>query len=149
MNITEKKQFSRRLIETVWNEGKVEKLDTFLTPNFTYFDPSGPVDLKGIDAYKKYVLDVRKAFPDFFCKVEDQIAEDDKLVTFLKITATHEGEFFGLPASHKKATIPMIVIERFAGEKIAESYGLWDALTFMRIAGAFEAREPAFASYRR
>jgi len=149
MNITEKKQFSRRFVETVWNEGKVEKLDTFLTPSCTYFDPSGPFDLKGIDAYKKYVMDVRKAFPDFFCKIEDQISEGDKLVTFLKITATHEGEFIGLPASHKKATIPMIVIERFAGEKIAEAYALWDVLTFLRTAGAFEAREPAFAGSHR
>jgi hypothetical protein len=43
----------------------------------------------------------------------------------------------------------MIIIERFAGEKIAEAYGLWDTLTFLRTAGAFEAREPAFAGSHR
>ncbi|HEX6315652.1 MAG TPA: ester cyclase, partial [Gemmatimonadaceae bacterium] len=97
------------------------------------------------DAFKKYVTSVRKAFPDFFCKIEEQIAEGDKVVTFMKITATHQGEFLGVAASHKKATAPSISITRFEGDKIAETFVLWDTLTFLRTAGAFEVREAAIA----
>lgn len=146
MNITEKKAFSRRLIETVWNEGKVDTLDTFLTPNHRYTDASSSLHEIGIDALKKHVLSFRKAFPDAKFKIEDQIAEGEKLVTLLTVTATHEGEFMGLPASHKNASLPAISIERFEGDKVAEVFVLWDALTFMRIAGGLELHEPSLAA---
>jgi steroid delta-isomerase-like uncharacterized protein len=145
MNTMEKKAFSRRFIEMVWNEGKFDKLDTYLTPNCKYIDAAGPIEFKGADTFKKYVMSVRKAFPDFLCKIEDEIAEGDKVVTIMKITATHEGEFLGVPPSHKKATLPSIAISRFEGDRIAETFVLWDTLTFLRTAGAFEAREVAVA----
>ena len=143
MNITEKKAFSRRLIETVWNKGMVDEIPKFVTQNFVYIDPSASAEYKGPEALKKYVLTVRKAFPDLNCKIEDQICEGEKLVTLIKISATHENEFLGVPASHKTATLPMVVIEKFDGDKIAEVFALWDALTFLRTAGVFGA--PAFA----
>lgn len=146
MNITEKKALIRRLIDATWNEGKLNTLDTFLTPNHKFIDPSVPSQQIGIEPFKKYVTSVRKAFPDFKCKIEDQIAEGDKVVTFMTITATHEGEFLGLPASHKNASLPAIVIMRFEGDKIAEGFSLWDTLTFLRTAGAFEAHEPMLTS---
>ncbi|MGE5102538.1 MAG: ester cyclase [Deltaproteobacteria bacterium] len=146
MNITDKKAFCRQLIQTVWNEGKIDSLDNFVTPNSRYTDPSGSFKESNVDALKKYVLSFHKAFPDLNCKVEYQIAEGEQVATFMTVTATHEGEFLGLPASHKKASVPAIVIQRFEGDKIAEGFTLWDTLTFLRNAGAFEAHEPALAS---
>jgi predicted ester cyclase len=64
----------------------------------------------------------------------------------MTVTGTHEGDFLGVPASHKKASVPTIVIQRFEGDKIAEGFTLWDALTFLRTAGAFEMHEPALAT---
>lgn len=145
MNIIDNKAFCRQLIETVWNEGKVERLESFVAPNHRYNDPSGSFKDGNLDALKKYVLAFRKAFPDLNCKIEYQIAEGDRVATFMTVTATHEGEFLGLAPSHKKASVPAIVMQRFEGDKIAEGFTLWDTLTFMRTAGAFEAHEPALA----
>ena len=145
MNITEKKAFCRQLIDTVWNEGKVDALDKFAAPNHKYTDPAASYTATGIEPLKKYALSLRKAFPDLHFKFEDQIAEGDKVVSFLTVTGTHEAEFLGIPASHKKASLPLILIHRFEGDKIVEAFGLWDALSFARIAGAFEMHEPVFA----
>lgn len=145
MNITEKKALSRRFMESVWNNGKLDEIDKSLAPNCRFVDPSGPFDLNGADAYKKYVQSVRKAFPDINLKIDEQIAEGDALVSLVKITATHEGEFLGVAASHKKATISMIVIEHFQGDKIGNAFALWDTLTFLRTAGALE---PAMAGFK-
>ena len=146
MNITEKKTLCRQLIETVWNEGKVDALDKFVAPNHRYTDVPMSFESTNIDSLKKHVLSFRKAFPDLNCKIDDQIAEGEKVVTVMTVTATHEGEFLGVPASHKKASVSTIVIQRFEGDKIADGLGLWDGLTFMRAAGAFQAREPAMAA---
>jgi steroid delta-isomerase-like uncharacterized protein len=145
MNITDSKTVSRKLIETVWNEGKVDKLESFVTPNHRYIDPASAPQGTSAEELKKVVLSFRKAFPDLNCKIEYQVADGERVVTFMTVTGTHEGEFLGLPASHKKASIPAISIQRFEGDRIAEGFTLWDTLTFMRNAGAFEAREPALA----
>ncbi|HSQ29461.1 MAG TPA: ester cyclase [Gemmatimonadaceae bacterium] len=145
MNITEKKALSRRSIEAVWNDGKLDAIDNVLAPNFRYVDPSGSFELKSAEEYKKYVQSIRKAFPDINLKIDEQIAEGDTLVSVVKITATHEAEFLGVPPSHKKATIPMVVIEHFEGDKVANVFALWDTLTFLRTAGAFE---PAMAGFK-
>ena len=146
MNIAEKKALCRQLIETVWNQGKVDELDKFVTPNQRYTDLATSFQEPGTAALKQYVLSFRKAFPDLNCTIEDQIAEGDKVMTYMKVTATHEGEFMGFAASHKKATVPTIVIQRFEGDRIAEGVGLWDALVFLRAVGAIELPEAALAA---
>jgi steroid delta-isomerase-like uncharacterized protein len=145
MNITEKKALSRRFIEAVWNDGKLDEIDKVLAPNCRYVDPAGPFELKGAAEYKKYVQSVRNAFPDINLKIEEEIAEGDALASLVKITATHQAEFLGVAPSHKKATISMIVIAHFQGDKIGNVFALWDTLTFLRTAGAFE---PAMAGFK-
>lgn len=138
MNANEKKLFCRRLFEDVWNGGKIELLPDFHTPDFVMTDPNVPITGKGLEAAKSYLQMLKKAFPDLTLKIDEQIAEGDIVVTRMSVTGTHEGEFLGLPPTHTKASLPCIVIQRFAGDKIAEAFGLWDALGFMRAAGAAE-----------
>ncbi|HEY7566331.1 MAG TPA: ester cyclase [Gemmatimonadaceae bacterium] len=131
----DKKKLSLRLFDEVWNKGKFELLEEFNTPFTLIRDPYVPIKTKGVIAAKEYVQFFKKAIPDLFLTVEDQIAEGDKLVTFLKATGTHKGEFLGLAPTFKNFTISCVVMLRFEGEKIVESYSLWDALGFMRAVG--------------
>jgi len=39
---------------------------------------------------------VRRAFPDFHNRVEELVAEGDKVVARLTYTGTHRGELFGI-----------------------------------------------------
>lgn len=146
MNITEKKEFCRQFIETVFGEGKVDAIEKFAAPKHRFNDLTTGFNEPGTAALTKYVLNLRKAFPDLKFKFEDQIAEGDKIVSFLTVMGTHEAEFVGIAASHKKLNVPMFVIQKFEGDKIAEATGLWDAMTFLRTVGALEAREPALAA---
>ena len=140
MNATEMKTASRQFLDAVWNQGKLDVIEDFVSPNCKLIDPSGPFDYTGPAGYKSYVLDCRRAFPDLQFKIEDQIVEGDKIVTFAKITATHANEFLGVAPSHKKASVSLIAISRFEGEKVVEIFSLWDALTFLRTAGVFGAQ---------
>ena len=142
---TDKKQIAFRLFDEVWNKGKVELLDTFITPFTIIRDPYIPIKTKGVTASKEYLHFFKTAFPDLFLKIEDQIAEGDKVVTYLSATGTHKGEFLGLAPTFKKATIPCFVMHRFEGDKIVESFVMWDAFGFFKAAGVDFAKLGAFA----
>lgn len=145
MMATDRKKLSLRLFENVWNEGKLELLEEFNTPTALIHDPYVPIKTTGPAAAKEYVQFFKKAFPDLFLKVEDQIAEGDKVVTFLSVTGTQKGEFLGIAPTFKKSTVPCIVTLRFEGDKIVEASSLWDALGFMRAAGVEFPKAAVFA----
>jgi steroid delta-isomerase-like uncharacterized protein len=78
------------------------------------------------------------AFPDLSCTVEDQVAEGDKVVSRWTLRGTHQGEFFGVPASGKRVEMSGIQVDRFAEEsgKIVEEWAEFDLLGAMRQMGA-------------
>ena len=147
MSAAENKEISRRLFEQVWNEGKVEMLEGFHTPDCVITDPYNPT-ASGLEGAKQYLSSYRKAFPDLNFRMDEQVAEGETVVNFLTVTGTHEGVLLGLPPSHKKASVSAVVKLRFRNGKIAESTSLWDALTFMRIAGGTEVPQAAAATAR-
>jgi hypothetical protein len=67
--------------------------------------------------------------------VDDLIVEGDKAVIRYTITGTHKGEFMGVPPTNKKVTLWVIVIERFAGGKIVETWERFDSLGLMQQLG--------------
>ena len=130
------KELSRRLFEDGWNKGKLDVIQELTAPNATLFDPNVPIAGKGFESVKGYFQTLKTAFPDLSFKIEDQVAEGDKVVTFLSCTGTHEGDLLGFAPSHVRATIPSVVKQRFENGKAIESWILWDTFTFMKNAGA-------------
>ncbi len=143
---TDNKAIARRMFEKVWNEGKLELLPELVTPTSTLLDPNIPVEGTGPEAVKGYARAIRTAFPDIVFTFTDQIAEGDKVVNVLKITATHEGEFMGIPPTHKKSTVYGMVFQTFVNGKVTEALCLWDALSFVKTAGVVTLPKEAFAA---
>ena len=71
------KDLSRRWHEEVINHRKVDSIDQFFHPN--YIDHRGNV--QGFAAAKAGLLELVKDFPDLHVRIEDLIAERDKVVT--------------------------------------------------------------------
>jgi predicted ester cyclase len=80
-----------------------------------------------------------RAFPDLHITVEDVIAEGDKLVERDTVTGTHQGEFMGLPPTGKTVSYSEIFIMRFVNGRIAEIWGVADALSQMKQLGMIPA----------
>jgi predicted ester cyclase len=53
---------------------------------------------------------MRRAFPDLHYQIEDIIATDDTVVMRVKMTGTHRGELFGLPATGRRVSVEQINI---------------------------------------
>ncbi len=84
------------------------------------------------------------AFPDMRMNVEDLIASEDKTVARVNATATHTGEFMGVPPTGKRVEVQLIDIMRFndAG-LVCEHWGVADMLSLMQQLGVVPAGPPA------
>jgi hypothetical protein len=95
----------------------------------------GAADLARADALA-LLRSAYASFPDLRHDVHELIATDDKVVLRGTITATHRGDFQGIPATGRKVGIGQIVIFRLAGGRIVEYWEQADFLSLMQQLGA-------------
>jgi steroid delta-isomerase-like uncharacterized protein len=103
--------------------------------------PGLPPTKEGTLAYFRMLL---TAFPDLRMDVEDLIASEDKTVARVRATATHQGEFMGVPPTGNRVDVRLIDIMRFndAG-MISDHWGVADMLSLMQQVGVVPAGPPA------
>jgi steroid delta-isomerase-like uncharacterized protein len=133
----ENKAIARRIWEEVW-KGKLDVADEILDKSFVGHSlgvelPPGP------EGFKQFVSIFRSAFPDIHVTIEDQIAEEDKVVTRWTVRMTHKGELMGIPATGKQVVVTGISINRFVGDKSVEAWDNWDELGMMQQLGVVPA----------
>ena len=134
---TEKlKQITLRWIEEGWSRGNVKIVDELHAPDFVDRDPSGREPTN--EAFKKAILEVYAAFPDFRCEVEDWVVEPrtGKVSVRWSATGTHKGEYLNAPPTGKKIHFKGIEIITIKNGKITERWGEWDGIDLLQQLGA-------------
>jgi steroid delta-isomerase-like uncharacterized protein len=126
---------AQRLLEEAWSGGDLDVLDELCADGYVDHDPvMGDAD---VDAMKERIAAYRAAFPDLRFEVDDAFAADDKVVLRWHGIGTFENAFMGQEPTHEKGDpVSGISIDRFEDGKLAESWGQWNALQFMRNIGA-------------
>ncbi len=124
----------RRFIREIFQEGRVEALDELVAPDFVRH--TGPSGDAGRDELRGAMERVSKGLADVAFKIEDMIAEDDRVAVRVTSTARQVGEFMGIPPSGRSYTIGEIHIFRVHDGKIAEHWHQADFLSLMRQLGA-------------
>ena len=126
---------SRRLLEETFGAGNLDLVDELCVDGYVDHDPI--LGDQGREEVKKTIAGYREAFPDLTFTVEDAVAADDKVVVRWRAEGTFEHEFMGQPPTGEKGEpVTGIGIDRFEDGKVAESWGQWDTLRFMRNIGA-------------
>lgn len=74
------------------------------------------------EAYARH----KKIWGDWIEKIDFMIAEDDKVMVHWVGQGVQQGEYFGIPATHRPISLSGIYIFRLAGGKIDEVWNLWD-----------------------
>jgi steroid delta-isomerase-like uncharacterized protein len=118
------KALPRRWIEGI-NKGNLALFDE-IYGDCIYHSPSTG-ELKR-EALKQFISSLLAAFPDGRWKVEDQVAEGDKVATRWSFTGTHKGELMGLAPTRKQVKTSGMVIDRIVNGKVVEEWEEWDAL---------------------
>jgi len=134
----ENKEKMRRVLEEAFGQGKTEVVDEVLDSDFVCWDPNSETgEIRGAETIKGEIEYFRNAFPDFYWRVDDQIAEGDRVTTRYTLGGTHQGEFFGVPGTGKRIEITGINIDRFdEGGKLVEEWPEYDLLGAMQQMGA-------------
>lgn len=130
MSAQENKEKVRRLYEEAFGQGNTEVVDEVLYSDFVCHDPNAEGgEVRGAETIKGEIGYFRQAFPDFFWRVEDAVAEGDKVTTRYTLGGTHQGEFFGVAPTGKRIEVSGINIDRFdQSGKLAEEWASYDLL---------------------
>ena len=123
MSGLENKLLVRRYYEEVLNEGQVQVFDELADSSFKSYLPDG----KSIsyEIYKQTIAGTLAAIADLHVTIEDQIAENDKVVTRWKVSGIPQVEFAGIKPTGKPITITAIHIHRVQNGKLIEH---WEAI---------------------
>ena len=130
---------NRRLIERyfneVWNQGQIGLLDELLTNDYVNHSPGIPNPRPGPDDLKPIVEAMRRAIPDLHYTILDLVIAEDKVCAFVRMTGTHQGELFGLPATRRSIDVNQMHIEWIRVGRICEHWRITDDLTLLRQLG--------------
>jgi steroid delta-isomerase-like uncharacterized protein len=124
----------RAIIETL-DHGRLDELDSLVSPDYVLHDPSSPEDVRGVDGLKEMIELYRTGF-GLRMTIEDQFADGDLVATRYTSRGTHNVEFMGMPATGKPVTVSGICLSRCRDGKVVEEWEVWDALGALRQTGA-------------
>jgi steroid delta-isomerase-like uncharacterized protein len=131
----ENRALVRRLYEEVWNKRRLELLDELLSSSHALQAPNVSGSQVGPQAYKRQVLTILKGFPDVQMTIGDIFGEDEKIVAAWTFSGTHDGEFIGIPATHKKVSVDGVTIHHVADGKVIDSFVTFNSLSLMKQLG--------------
>jgi len=134
----ESKVVVRRFIDEILVKGNAEAVDKLATHDFV--PHSWPSVAPGAESLKQAVRRVSAALSDVRMKIEDMIAEDDKVAVRLTAHGTHRGDFMGLTATGKQYSISETHIFHMRDGKVAEHWRDADMLGLMRQLGGLPSQ---------
>jgi predicted ester cyclase len=138
MSTEHNKALARRILEEIVTRGNMSLADELIAPDYVGH-PTPPGMPPGREGLKLTFTMYLSAFPDMKTTIDDIFAEGDKVVFRATHSATHKGEFMGIPPTGKSVSFEEISIMRFAEGMCAEYWGLTDSMTMMQQLGAIPA----------
>ncbi len=138
MSISEHKTLVRRYYYEILEGRNTALFDELFDPGFLAYPPLGPAST--LQQYKAALAISHHALTDLHVSIDDQVAEENKVVTRWHATARHEGMFAGIPATGKTVQASAIHIHRIADGKIVEFREQFDLFGLFMQLGSFPQR---------
>ena len=107
------------------DENLVQQL---ISPVARFYVPGQPEPLTGPKGYLMIIAMMRSGFPDIQWTIEDMIKENEKVAVRFTMRGTHQGTFFGVPATDKTIVVQAMNFYRLADDQIIEEFGQPDML---------------------
>lgn len=138
----EKKSIVKRFLIEVWEEENQDIIDEVLAEGFVDHDmPEGLPS--GREGFKQFTRMYLGAFSNLDVKVEDVIAEGDKVALRWSARGTHSGEFMDISPTNKRVEMTGIDMLRFSGDKVVERWGEFDQAGMLQQLGVIPKPEMA------
>jgi steroid delta-isomerase-like uncharacterized protein len=85
----------------------------------------------GLDGYITMMEETYAGLPDFHVVLEDEFATDDRVVCRWRLSGTHEGDLFGIPATGKQIDYMGVSLWEFDGGKARRGWIFTDVASLM------------------
>jgi predicted ester cyclase len=112
-------------------------IDDFFTSDYQAHLPGNP-EPTNREGFRQFVAMLYAAFPDLHHQEENQIAENDIVVSLVNVRGTHEGDFQGIARTRKQIIFTDIIITRIKEDKVVELWAQFDALSLLQQLGVFQ-----------
>lgn len=112
----------RQFFDEVLNEGRLELIDELVAKDFIGRLGCGAFALNGPDGVRQFVSHRRMACPDLYTQIEDQIAEDDRVVIRWRTTARQPHPAVATPPIGRCARCDGITIIRLLAGKQVDAH---------------------------
>jgi steroid delta-isomerase-like uncharacterized protein len=134
MSIEANKEIVRSFFDTLWNDKRLDRIHELVARDYIDGNPvlGQAAGLEG--AMQKWAM-YFAGIPDLTAKIEDLVAEGDKVVVRFTAEGTHEGTLLGVPPTGKRLRVSGISIYRLAEAKIVEHWEEGDRLGLLQQLG--------------
>lgn len=113
--------------EELVNKRRLELVNEIFSPGFISHNMDGKQSNSIKDnVLVPYLQRLYKAFPDFTYKVNEAIAEGNKVAMYVTVTGTHSQEFLGARASGNKVVYKEMYVFKMEEGKIVEGWVVAD-----------------------
>jgi steroid delta-isomerase-like uncharacterized protein len=135
----------QRVFREILNEGRLEVADEIVARNFLLHSPTRPEPFEGPEAFKGFVSDLRRGFPDLHVTIDQIIGEGEIVSIRSHITGTHLGKYRGIPPTGRKIAQTQLHMFRVLDGQIHETWQEIDGLGIMQQLRIFpRGNPPAF-----
>ena len=131
MSAEANKSIVRRLVDEAQSNGNLAVVDELLAADFIDHDPF-PGLPPTRDGVKLLFGHLRTAFPDLHVRIDEQIADEEKVVTRKTFAGTHSAEFMGVAATGRAVSWEVIDILTLRDGRIAEHRLAFDPTRLQR-----------------
>jgi steroid delta-isomerase-like uncharacterized protein len=137
------KAIARRFIEDIFVRQDLSAVDELVSVDFAPHDWGQ--NIKGRQTIRDAIQRASAGLSEVEMRIEDMIAEGDKVAVRLTSSATQTGEFMGMPASGHRYEIPEIHIVRIRDGLVSEHWHQLDMLGMKRQLEVKRTPEPVHA----
>ena len=108
----------RLFVEAVWNEGRLELIDELVAADYVGRVPRVERGVHGPEGVRRLVSYGRRAHPDLYVKIEDQIAEDDRVATRWLATTRAPARATTAPTDRTPCYAGISIVRLIAGKQV-------------------------------
>jgi steroid delta-isomerase-like uncharacterized protein len=134
-DVENNKALDRRFVDEVLNQHDLDALTELVAEDFVEQNPP-PGQGPGREGLRQFLAQMFEAFPDLRWRIEEAVAEGDRVASWSTWEGTHRGTFFGVPPTGRTVAVEAWTIDHFRDGKMAESRIIMDVMGLMQQLGA-------------
>jgi predicted ester cyclase len=123
-----------RVLDQAFNQGNLAILDELVSVDAPAHIPGWGIPPNRL-GLKQMIANLRTAFPDLYCTVDDEIEVDSKSAALWTMRGSHQGSFLGSSPTGRRVEVQGFIFARTNDQQISEGWLLIDQMSMLRQIG--------------